>query len=110
MNNQVVKKFDTIESDTRAGQFYDIMLCEVEINGVKTPYLSCNCKAWTTGRWNESKALHERSCKHCDKIMLRNISRWNEVLKEYQFESLGNIVAPAKPLPSNKLGLKVRIR
>lgn len=81
-------KFTTVASETRQGQFYDVMLCVAEINNVEIPYLSCNCKAWTAGRWQDGKDLQERKCKHTQQAILENLERWNEVLANYRFATL----------------------
>lgn len=83
-----LNKFATVESETRKGQFYDVMLCVANINNVDIPYLSCNCKAWTNGRWQEGKGLQERKCKHTQQAILENLERWNEVLVNYRFATL----------------------
>lgn len=55
----------SIESDTRPGDSYPIQYNQ----DVLHRWLSCNCKSFTTGKWNKGKEIYERECKHTLKAM-----------------------------------------
>lgn len=73
-------QFCRIQSDSDPNKSYPIILWTDVIDGQLTPYLTCNCQSFCTGKNQKGKALHARKCKHTLEAKLLNAARWQQHL------------------------------